>query len=309
MTSRCDFVVGPGVRPRPQRMDRAVSPPLMTPTQSGLDQLSLTALLCGAFAGLAVFLLLRHPAGQLRRMTRRRSRLAVAVAPMLRLLRGRTDAPPLIRRVLLSMVGILALGLAAARIDGWLGAALVRSAGSRRDRSAGTWLARASGSSLPSRTVDHGSSAGVGADGCAPRRRSAGPHGVCCGCANIRRACRGRSWSSIGVAELGAGDVVAWKALHDHPQLGLAAAGTLGGVGNLNGARFAASRSRGSPGTTERAAGAGSGGRRTEDQILIHRRRESGSDSSLSYKTGTRPSNKICGRPSQDDQLGVRLTT
>jgi hypothetical protein len=50
--------------------------PLITPPQSGLDQLSLTAFLCAAFAGLAVFLLLRHPAGQLRRMTHARSKLA-----------------------------------------------------------------------------------------------------------------------------------------------------------------------------------------------------------------------------------------
>ena len=78
--------------------------------QSGLDQLSFSALLCGAFAGLAVFLLLRHPAGQLRRMTRRRSKLAVVLAQMRRLLRGRADAPPLIRRLLLSMAGVLALG-------------------------------------------------------------------------------------------------------------------------------------------------------------------------------------------------------
>jgi hypothetical protein len=93
---------------------------LVAPTQSGLDQLSLTAWLCAAFAGLAVFLLLRHPAGQLRRMTRRKSKLAVVVAPMVRLFRGRADAPPLGRRLLLSMVGVLALGLAAARIDGWV---------------------------------------------------------------------------------------------------------------------------------------------------------------------------------------------
>jgi hypothetical protein len=63
-------------------------------------------------------LLLRHPAGQLRRMARDRSKpAAAAVAPMLRLLRGRADALPLIRQLPLSMVGVLALGLAVARID------------------------------------------------------------------------------------------------------------------------------------------------------------------------------------------------
>jgi len=91
-------------------------------TQSGRDQLSFSALFCAAFTGLAVFLLLRHPAGQLRGMARDRSKPAAAVAPMLRLLRGRADVPPLIRRLPLSMVGVLALGLAVARIDGWLGA-------------------------------------------------------------------------------------------------------------------------------------------------------------------------------------------
>ena len=54
----------------------------------GPDPLSLTAFLCAAFAGLAVFLLLRHPAGQLRRMTRGNSRLAVVVAPLCDCLRG-----------------------------------------------------------------------------------------------------------------------------------------------------------------------------------------------------------------------------
>jgi hypothetical protein len=101
-----------------------VAPPLITPPQSGLDQLPLSALLSAAFTGLAVFLLLRHPAGRLRRMTRNRSKPAAAASPILRLFRGRADAPPLGRRLLLSMVGVLALGLAAARIDGWLGGLL-----------------------------------------------------------------------------------------------------------------------------------------------------------------------------------------
>ena len=42
-------------------------------------------------------------------------------------------------------------------------------------------------------------------------------------------------------------------------------------LADLDGARFATSRCRGSRRATERAAGAGSGGRRTDDQILIHR--------------------------------------
>src|SRR4029453_10263693 len=60
----------------------------------------------------------------MRRRTPRRSKGAAAAAPILRLFRGRADAPPLVRRLLLSMVGVLGPGLAAARIDGWLGGLL-----------------------------------------------------------------------------------------------------------------------------------------------------------------------------------------
>ena len=95
---------------------------LITTMLTGLPTVSTTALLCAGLAGLAVLLALRRPAGQLRRITPRKSRLAVAVTPVVRLLRGRADAPPLVRRVLLSLACILALGVAGARIDGWLGA-------------------------------------------------------------------------------------------------------------------------------------------------------------------------------------------
>jgi hypothetical protein len=88
---------------------------------TGLGALSAPALVCAGFAGLAVFLVLRDPAGQLRRLTRRRSRVAEVVAPLVRLIAGRADAPPLMRRALLSMACALALGLAGAGIDGWLG--------------------------------------------------------------------------------------------------------------------------------------------------------------------------------------------
>ena len=59
----------------------------------------------------------------------------------LRLIQGRADAPPLTRRVLLSLACALALGLAGAGIDGWLGRLmLVRGAGRRGNRSAGAWM-------------------------------------------------------------------------------------------------------------------------------------------------------------------------
>jgi pilus assembly protein TadC len=198
---------------------------LITPMLNGPDQLSLTAFLCAVFAGLAVFLLLQHPAGQLRRMTRSRSRLTVVAAPMLRLLRGRSDAPPLTRRVLLSMTCVLALGLAGARIDGWLGDLLwfampvvaasgvlalgwvePQSARRRREQlimevpQALELMAACLGAGLPARTA----------------------------CAAVVRTFDGPVGDDLGqvlaLLELGVGDVAAWRTLHDHPQLGLAAA-------------------------------------------------------------------------------------
>ena len=85
---------------------------------TGLGTLSATALLSAGLAGLAVFLALRQPAGELRRLTRRRSKLADVVAPLIRLIQGRADAPPLLRRVLLSLACALGLTLAGAGIDG-----------------------------------------------------------------------------------------------------------------------------------------------------------------------------------------------
>jgi pilus assembly protein TadC len=200
-------------------------PTLITTMLAGLTTVSATALLCAGLAGLAVFLMLRHPAGQLRRMTRRKSRLAVAVRPLLRLLQGRPDAPPLIHRVLFTMACVLALGLAGARIDGWLGG-LVGFAGpvaaaagvlalgwveprsTRRRRrqlimevpQALELMAACLGAGLPIRTA----------------------------CAAVVRTFDGPVADDLGrvlaLLELGVGDVVAWRALRDHPQLGLAAA-------------------------------------------------------------------------------------
>jgi hypothetical protein len=68
---------------------------LTTAMLAGVDRLSPTAVVCAGFAGLAVFLTLRHPAGELRRMRLGGSRLAVVTAPCWRLLKGRADAPPL----------------------------------------------------------------------------------------------------------------------------------------------------------------------------------------------------------------------
>jgi Flp pilus assembly protein TadB len=84
---------------------------------------------------LAVFLAVRRPAIQLRRMTRRPSRFAVLTAPLARVIRGRADAPPLGRRALLSTGCAVGLCLAGARLDGslpgwiWLGVPVVAAAG------------------------------------------------------------------------------------------------------------------------------------------------------------------------------------
>jgi pilus assembly protein TadC len=197
---------------------------LITTMLTGLTTVSRTALLCAGFAGLAVFLLLRHPARQLRRMTPRKSMLAVAVAPLMRLLRGRADAPPLVHRVLLSMACVLALGLAGARMDGWLGGlvwfamAMVAATGvlalgwvepqaTRRRRQqlimevpqALELMAACLGAGLPARTA----------------------------CAAVVRTLDGPVADDLGqvlaLLELGVADVTAWRALHDHPQLGRAA--------------------------------------------------------------------------------------
>ena len=80
---------------------------------AGLDPGSIVGLLSAGFAGLALFLALRHPAGQLRRMTRRPSRFAALTTPLARIVRGRPDAPPLVRRAVLSTACAFGLRLAA----------------------------------------------------------------------------------------------------------------------------------------------------------------------------------------------------
>jgi pilus assembly protein TadC len=198
---------------------------LITTMVTGLPTVSTTALLCAGLAGLAVLLALRRPAGQLRRITPKKSRLAVAVTPVVRLLRGRADAPPLVHRVLLSLACILALGVAGARIDGWLRGVVwlavpvvaatgvlalgwVEPRSTRRRRQQLIMevpqtlelMAACLGAGLPVRTA----------------------------CAAVVRTFDGPVADDLGqvlsLLQLGVSDVTAWRALHDHPQLGLAAA-------------------------------------------------------------------------------------
>jgi pilus assembly protein TadC len=191
---------------------------------TGLGTLSAPALVSAGFAGLAVFLVLRNPAGQLRRLTRGRSRLAEAVAPLLRLIQGRADAPPLIRRVLLSMACALALGLTGVGIDGWLGGlswfvvpvvaatgvltfGWVEPQSARRRR-------RELIMDVPQALELMAACLGAGL----PARRA---------CAAVVGTFDGPVADDLGqvlaLLQLGVADVAAWRTLHDHPQLGLAA--------------------------------------------------------------------------------------
>lgn len=184
-----------------------------------------STLLSAGFAGLAVFLLLRNPAGQLRRMTPRKSRPAQTVAPLRRLIEGRADAPPLLRRVLLSLACALAFGLAGSGVDGrlghliWFAIPVVAAIGvvvlgwvepqsTRRRRrqlimevpQALELMAACLGAGVPARTA----------------------------CAAVVRTFDGPVADDLGqvmrLLQLGVADVVAWRTLRDHPQLGLAAA-------------------------------------------------------------------------------------
>ena len=192
---------------------------------AGFGALSATNLLCAGLAGLAAFLALRDPARELRRLTRRRSKLAVGAAPLMRLVEGRAGAPPLRRRVLLSVGCALALSLAGAGIDGWLGrviwfaAPIVAATGllvvgwveppsARRRRQqlimevpqALELMAACLGAGLPARTA----------------------------CAAVVGTFGGAVADDLGqvlaLQQLGVPDVAAWRTLCDHPQFGLAAA-------------------------------------------------------------------------------------
>jgi pilus assembly protein TadC len=196
---------------------------LMSSWTAGLGPVSWTGLLCAALAGLATFLALRHPASQLHRIASGTSKLTVLALPLLRLIRGRADAPPLSRRMLLSSACAVALGLSAARMNlpggliwfampmiamaglltlGWLEP---RSARRRRQQlimeapQALELLAACLAAGLPASTA----------------------------CAAVVGAFDGPVADDLGrvlaMLELGVGEVAAWRALRDHPQLGLAA--------------------------------------------------------------------------------------
>jgi pilus assembly protein TadC len=183
-----------------------------------------SGLLCAAFAGLAVFLALRHPRGQLRRMANGSSELTAAMVPLARLIHGRPGAPPLVRRLLLSTASAIALRIATVQIAGWswdriwfatpiiavagvlvLGWLEPRAARRRRQQlimeapQALELLAACLAAGLPARKA----------------------------CGAVVQAFDGPVADDLGrvlaLLKLGVGEAAAWKSIHDHPQLGLAA--------------------------------------------------------------------------------------
>jgi pilus assembly protein TadC len=177
-------------------------------------------LLCAGLAGLAVFLLLRDPVGELRRLRPKRSKLAEVTAKLTRLIEGRAGAPPLRRRVMAGMVSALTLSLAGAGIGGWLGRVIwfsvpivaatvvlvlgwVQPQSARRRQQlimevpqALELMAACLGAGLPARTA----------------------------CAAVVRAFGGAVADDLGqvlaLQQLGLPEVAAWRTLRDHPQLG-----------------------------------------------------------------------------------------
>ncbi len=175
------------------------------------------------FAGLAVLLLLRHPSRPMRRVAAAEG-ADVRGLRFARMLAGRPDAAPLVRRALLSSVAALAVGLGVSRLGGgpghlgWL-ALLLLAAGATVGLG---WLeplaARRRRQELILQVPQALELLGAGLAAGMPVRRA---------CAAVAdafedpvRADLGRVLSGTA---LGVSDADAWRALQDHPQLGPAA--------------------------------------------------------------------------------------
>jgi pilus assembly protein TadC len=163
---------------------------------------SWTGPLCAALAGLAVFLALRHPAGQLRRMRSGTSKVTVVAASLGRLIRGPADAPRSNLPGALIWFAVPIIAVAGVLALGWLEP---RSGRRRRQQlimeapQALELLAACLAAGLPAGTA----------------------------CVAVVKAFDGPVSDDLGrvlaMLELGVGEVSAWRALQDHPQLGLAA--------------------------------------------------------------------------------------
>jgi pilus assembly protein TadC len=183
-----------------------------------------TTLLCAGFAGLAVYFGLRHPAGQLRRITHATSSTSGVARRLVPLIRGRPDAPPLLHRVLLSITCAIGLGMVGARTDGLPGPLilLAMSGMTLIGVLALGWLEpRAARRRRQQLIMDTPQALELMAACFAaglPARRA---------CAAVVHAFDGPVADDLGqvlrLLELGVGDAAAWRTLHDHPQLALAA--------------------------------------------------------------------------------------
>lgn len=183
-----------------------------------------TALVCAALVGLVAWLMIGSPAQQLRRALPREPPAARVRTPVVRLFAGRSDAPPLVRRLLLGSVGSLAVCLALSRLEAGPGFL--------------AWLVF-----VP---LSVGSAVGLGwLEPTRTRRRQqvliaqtpqaldllaaclAAGMAVRLASEAVRDAFDGPVAEDLGqvlaVVRLGASDADAWRALRDHPQLGPAA--------------------------------------------------------------------------------------
>ena len=185
--------------------------------------LSISAWACAAFAGLAVFWAVRSPVEALRRTSGRRWPGGWEHAPGARLFAGRSDAPPLSRRLLIATVAGAAVCLAGSRLGlpaslswaalpplavlGALGLGWLEPMAARRRRQllvlqspqALELLAACLAAGMPARAA----------------------------CAAVVDAFEGPVGEDLGqvmsATALGISDAEAWRALREHPQLGAAA--------------------------------------------------------------------------------------
>ena len=196
---------------------------LMSSWTVGLGRVSWTGVLCAALAGLAMFLALRHPAGQLHRITSSTSKFTIVAVRFLSLIRGRADAPSLARRMLLGGACAIALCLAAARMNVpsgliWFATPIIAVAGLL----ALGWLEPRSARRRRQQLIMESPQALELLAACLAAGLPAST-----ACAAVVRAFDSPVADDLGrvlaMLELGVGEVAAWRALRDHPQLGLAA--------------------------------------------------------------------------------------
>jgi pilus assembly protein TadC len=151
------------------------------------------------------------------------SKVTVVAASLGRLIRGPADAPPLVRRMLLSAACAAGAGTAAARsnLPGaliWFAVPIIAVAGVL----ALGWLEPRSGRRRRQQLIMEAPQALELLAACLAAGLPAGT-----ACVAVVKAFDGPVSDDLGrvlaMLELGVGEVSAWRALQDHPQLGLAA--------------------------------------------------------------------------------------